>query len=253
MTACGFAMSPKTGDMVEETFDMVVLSVGWPPTRIRGLAKTVGVDLNDHLHARQTSDLAPVSSNKEGIFVCGAFQEPKDIPQSVMEASAAPRRPASNLADARGTLTRTKELPPELDVSDQEPRVGVFVCNCGINIGGVADVPAVREYARHLPHVVHVEDNLFTCSQDTQDKMKEVIRKQYQPRGGGLLLPRTHEPLFQETIRDAGLNKYLFEMANIRDQNTWVHMNNPDGPPPKPRTWSAWPWPRPPTSNPCTR
>jgi hypothetical protein len=87
-----------------------------------------------------------------------------------MEASAASSAAASNLASARGTLTRTKQLPPELDVADQEPRVGVFVCNCGINIGGVADVPAVREYARHLPHVVHVEDNLFTCSQDTQDK-----------------------------------------------------------------------------------
>jgi heterodisulfide reductase subunit A-like polyferredoxin len=107
--------------------------------------------------------------------------------------------------------------------------VGVFVCNCGINIGGVADVPAVREYAATLPHVVHVEDNLFTCSQDTQDKMKEVIKE----KGINRVVvascsPRTHEPLFQETIRDAGLNKYLFEMANIRDQNTWVHMNNPE-------------------------
>ena len=112
----------------------------------------------------------------------------------------------------------------------QEPRVGVFVCNCGINIGGVADVPAVREYAKTLPHVVHVEDNLFTCSQDTQDQMKEVIKEKgstgwWWPRCS----PRTHEPLFQETIREAGLNKYLFEMANIRDQNTWVHMNNPEG------------------------
>ncbi len=161
------------------------------------------------------------------------------------------RRPAAatkNLASARGTLTRTKELPPELDVSGQEPRIGVFVCNCGINIGGVADVPAVREYARTLPHVVHVEDNLFTCSQDTQDKMKEVIKE----KGINRVVvascsPRTHEPLFQETIREAGLNKYLFEMANIRDQNTWVHMNNPARPRPKrPRTWCAWPWPRPP-------
>ena len=112
---------------------------------------------------------------------------------------------------------------------DRTPRIGVFVCNCGINIGGVADVPAIREYARTLPYVVHVEDNLFTCSQDTQDKMKAVI----QENGINRVVvascsPRTHEPLFQETIREAGLNKYLFEMANIRDQNTWVHMNDPE-------------------------
>ena len=113
-------------------------------------------------------------------------------------------------------------------MSGEPPRIGVFVCNCGINIGGVADVPAVRDYAEDLPYVVHVEDNLFTCSQDTQDKMKEVIKE----KGINRVVvascsPRTHEPLFQETIREVGLNKYLFEMANIRDQNTWVHMNDP--------------------------
>jgi heterodisulfide reductase subunit A-like polyferredoxin len=186
------------------------------------------IDLNKHLHAATTT-LAPVSSSRPGVFVCGAFQEPKDIPQSVMEASAAASTATGPLAAARGSLIRTKELPPEIDVSGQEPRIGVFVCNCGINIGGVADVPAVREYARTLPHVVHVEDNLFTCSQDTQDKMKEVITENNINRViVASCSPRTHEPLFQETIRDAGLNKYLFEMANIRDQNTWVHMNNPD-------------------------
>ena len=219
----------EDGDIIEEAFDMVVLSVGLAPNEqtIR-LAKTMGVDLNSHKFA-QTSDLAPVSTNREGIYVCGVFQGPKDIPQSVMEASAASTAAARHLASARGTLTRTRQLPPELDVSEQEPRVGVFVCNCGINIGGVADVPAVREYARTLPHVVHVEDNLFTCSQDTQDKMKEVIKENGINRVVvASCSPRTHEPLFQETIREAGLNKYLFEMANIRDQNTWVHMNNPE-------------------------
>ena len=207
----------------------VVLSVGLAPNdQAVQLAKTVGVELNSHKFA-QTSDLAPVATNRDGIYVCGVFQGPKDIPQSVMEASAASSAAAKNLAPARGTLTRTKQLPPETDVAQQEPRVGVFVCNCGINIGGVADVPAVREYASTLPGVVHVEDNLFTCSQDTQDKMKDVIQEHNINRVVvASCSPRTHEPLFQETIREAGLNKYLFEMANIRDQNTWVHMNNPE-------------------------
>jgi heterodisulfide reductase subunit A-like polyferredoxin len=219
----------EDGEIVEEIFDMVVLSIGLAPNEqaVR-LAETMGVELNSHKFAR-TSDLAPVATNREGIFVCGVFQGPKDIPQSVMEASAASSAAARHLASARGSLTRTKRLPPELDVSGQEPRIGVFVCNCGINIGGVADVPAVREYARTLPGVVHVEDNLFTCSQDTQDKMKEVIAENDINRVVvASCSPRTHEPLFQETIREAGLNKYLFEMANIRDQNTWVHMNNPE-------------------------
>jgi heterodisulfide reductase subunit A2 len=219
----------EEGEIIEEIFDMVVLSIGLSPNEdaVR-LAETLGIELNRHQFA-QTRDLTPVATTREGIFVCGAFQGPKDIPQSVMEASAAASAAAKNLSAARGTLTRTKQLPPELDVGEEEPRIGVFVCNCGINIGGVADVPAVREYARTLPYVVHVEDNLFTCSQDTQDKMKNVIKENSLNRVVvASCSPRTHEPLFQETIREAGLNKYLFEMANIRDQNTWVHMNNPE-------------------------
>lgn len=219
----------ESGQIQEEIFDVVVLSVGLSPNKdIVELAEKLGVELNAHKFA-ETGSFTPVSTNREGIFLCGAFQGPKDIPQSVMEASAAAAVSGEILTDSRSTLTRTKVLPPEIDFSDQEPRVGVFVCNCGINIGGVADVPAVREYAATLPNVVHVEDNLFTCSQDTQDKMKEVIKE----KGINRVVvascsPRTHEPLFQETIRDAGLNKYLFEMANIRDQNTWVHMNSPE-------------------------
>ena len=219
----------ESGEIHEEVFDMVVLSVGLAPNpNIVELADKLGVDLNQHQYAETTS-FHPVSTNKEGIYVCGVFQGPKDIPQSVMEASAAAAASGKILAEARDTMTRSKELPPEKDVTGEEPRVGVFVCNCGINIGGIADVAAVRDYAKTLPNVVHVEDNLFTCSQDTQDKMKEVIKE----KGINRVVvascsPRTHEPLFQETIREAGLNKYLFEMANIRDQNTWVHMDDPE-------------------------
>jgi heterodisulfide reductase subunit A-like polyferredoxin len=219
----------ESGEIKQETFDMVVLSVGLSPNKdIIELAGKLDIDLNAHQYA-QTGSFAPVSTSREGVYLCGVFQGPKDIPQSVMEASAAAAASGEILTDARGALTRTKTLPPELDISGSEPRVGVFVCNCGINIGGIADVSAVRDYAGNLPHVVHVEDNLFTCSQDTQDKMKEVIKEKNINRVVvASCSPRTHEPLFQETIRDAGLNKYLFEMANIRDQNTWVHMNDPE-------------------------
>jgi heterodisulfide reductase subunit A-like polyferredoxin len=218
----------ESGEIKEEIFDMVVLSVGLSPNEdILHLAEKVGIELNSHQHAL-TDSFRPVSTNREGVYICGAFQGPKDIPHSVMEASASAAASTQILASARGTLTRTKELPPELDVSAEEARIGVFVCNCGINIGGVADVPAVAEYAKSLPNVAYVEENLFTCSQDTQDKMKEIIAENNLNRVVvASCSPRTHEPLFQETIRDAGLNKYLFEMANIRDQNTWVHMDDP--------------------------
>ncbi len=217
------------GDLKDEIFDLVVLSVGLVSgAENLDLAKTLGIETNPHGFTA-LSDLDPIGTTRPGVFSCGVFQGPKDIPQSVMEASAAAAAAAKTLAPARHTLTRTRDLPPEIDFSGQDPRIGVFVCNCGINIGGIADVPAVREFARDLPNVVHVEDNLFTCSQDTQDKMKEVIKEHNINRVVvASCSPRTHEPLFQETIREAGLNKYLFEMANIRDQNTWVHMNNPD-------------------------
>jgi heterodisulfide reductase subunit A len=219
----------ESGKRAEERFDMVVLSVGLSPNKdVSRLAEKMGVELNTHGFAK-TSSLSPVSTNREGIFVCGTFQEPKDIPHAVMEASASAAAATNNLSDARWSLTRSMEMPPEKNVFGQEPRIGVFVCNCGINIGGVADVPAIRDYAKDLPHVIHVEDNLFACSQDNQDHIKQIIRE----KGINRVVvascsPRTHEPLFQKTIRDAGLNKYLFEMANIRDHNTWVHMDNPE-------------------------
>ena len=167
-------------------------------------------------------------TSREGVFACGVFQGPKDIPETVVQAGAAAEAASAFLAEARGTLTRTKEYPPERDVTGQAPRIGVFVCHCGINIGGVVDVPAVNEYARTLPGVVYVDENLYTCSQDTQEKIKKAIDEHGLNRVVvASCSPRTHEPLFQETIREAGLNKYLFEMANIRDQCSWVHMQLP--------------------------
>jgi heterodisulfide reductase subunit A-like polyferredoxin len=219
----------EKGEIVTEEFDMVVLSVGLEiaPETI-ALAEKLGVPL-DHNKFAQVSSFSPVNTETQGIYACGAFDGPKDIPQAVMEASAAACAATEALAESRGQLIRQQELPPEIDVAGQDIRVGVFVCNCGINIGGIADVPAVREYARTLPHVVHVEDNLFTCSQDTQERMKAVI----QEKGINRVVvascsPRTHEPLFQQTIREAGLNPYLFDMANIRDQDTWVHQGDPE-------------------------
>lgn len=212
---------------LEETFDMVVLSVGMEtPKELVELAGVIDIELNDDKFAK-TSSFAPVKTSREGIYVCGAFQEPKDIPYSVMEASAAACWAQADLAKSRGALTQEKTYPEQRDISEEEVKVGVFVCNCGTNIGAYVDVPGVAEMAKALPGVTYVEENLFTCSQDSQDKIKETIKKEGLNRiVVAACTPRTHEELFQETLQDAGLNKYLFEMANIRNQCSWVHSDD---------------------------
>jgi heterodisulfide reductase subunit A2 len=212
---------------LEETFDMVVLSVGMEtPKELVELAGVIDIELNDDKFAK-TSSFAPVKTSREGIYVCGAFQEPKDIPYSVMEASAAACWAQADLAKSRGALTQEKTYPEQRNISEEEVKVGVFVCNCGTNIGAYVDVPGVAEMAKALPGVTYVEENLFTCSQDSQDKIKETIKKEGLNRiVVAACTPRTHEELFQETLQDAGLNKYLFEMANIRNQCSWVHSDD---------------------------
>jgi len=219
----------EDGETHDEVFDLVVLSVGLEISpEIRGLASKMGIDLDRDGFAA-TSSFQPVATSRPGIFSCGAFAGVKDIPQSVMEASAAYSASAALLSPVRNTLTTEKSYPPEMSVAGEEPRIGVFVCHCGINIGGVVDVPAVREYAKTLPNVVYAGDNLFTCSQDTQENIRKTIQEHRLNRVVvAACTPRTHEPLFQETIREAGLNPYLFEFANIRDQDSWVHQKEPE-------------------------
>ena len=212
-----------------EEFDMVVLSIGMqPPKDAERLAKALGIGLNRYKFC-QTNPFSPVETSRPGIFVCGSFASPKDIPESVAQASGAAMKAASLISSERGTLTTAKEYPPEKEVSDEDPRIGVFVCHCGINIGGVVNVPEVVEYVKTLPNVVYAEHNLYTCSQDTQKKIREIIDEHSLNRVVvASCTPRTHEPLFRETVREAGLNIYLFEMANIRDQCSWVHMHEPE-------------------------
>ncbi len=217
------------GDITAEEFNMVVLSTGMrPPAEVRELAAKFGIDLNCHGFA-QTEGFAPVETSKPGVYVCGPFAGPKDIPETVTEASAGASKAMAFLKDERGTLITHKEYPPEKAVDGQEPRVGVFICHCGRNIGGYADVPSVVDYAKTLPNVVYAEDNLYTCSTDAQEKITELIKEHDLNRVVvASCSPRTHEPLFRDTCRQAGLNEYLFEMANIRDQCTWVHMHEPE-------------------------
>lgn len=218
------------GLLKSEVFDLVVLSVGLnPPDSIKELSEILGVDLNSSGFIK-TIPFDTVLTNKSGIIAAGASNGPKDIPESVTGGSAAAQIASSLIASERWKEVTKKVLPPEIDVRGEKPRVGVFVCHCGLNIGSVVDVNKVSEYAKTLPNVAYSETNLYTCSSDTQERIKEKIKEYNLNRVVvASCTPRTHEPLFQGTIREAGLNRFLFEMANIRDQDSWVHANDKEG------------------------
>jgi len=218
-----------SGRKVEESFNMVVLSVGLGanPATVK-MIKDMGIKTDESSFV-STSSFDPVITSRDGVFVCGAIEAPKDIPTSVVEASACAGIAGGLLADTRWQLTQTKDLVPEMDIRGDAPRIGVFVCRCGTNIADIIDVPSVVEYASTLGHVVYTEENLFACSQDALNNLAKIIKEKKLNR---IVLaactPKTHEPLFQATLTNAGLNKYVFEMANIRNQCSWVHKTNPD-------------------------
>ncbi|MFP4309237.1 MAG: FAD-dependent oxidoreductase [Desulfococcaceae bacterium] len=214
------------GTLVDEKYDMVVLSVGFQPhADAADLARTVGIEPNQYGFAA-TSGFAPVETTREGVYVTGTFQGPKDIPETVAQGSAVAGRSMSLLGEARGTEISPPTLPPETDVAGQDARVGVFVCHCGLNIAGTVDVDAVAESMRKEDCVVYSDDLMYACAPDGQEKIKELVREHGLNRVVvASCTPRTHAPLFQDTIRDAGLNKYLFELADIREQCSWCHMN----------------------------
>ncbi len=211
-----------------EAFDMLVLSLGLEtdPVQRRAL-EALGLSLNDQGFVRVTST-EPVSTVRPGIFVCGALSGPKDIPESVVEASAAAAEAASVVADFPQAQFKV-EYPPERDIRGEPPRIGIFVCNCGINIGATVDVPAVVEHAKTLSNVEHAQEFLFSCSQDSQQAISDVINEKDLNRViVAACTPRTHEPLFQNTLQATGLNPYLFEFVNIREQCSWVHQKEPE-------------------------
>ena len=219
----------EEGTMHKEVFDMVILSVGLVvPEESVALAGRIGVEL-DKYNFVKTSTFNPLLSSRPGVYVSGSFQGPKDIASSVTEASGSACAAGVKLAGARHTVTKTVVMPDERDVLGEEPRIGVFICKCGINIAGVIDVEAVENYTKTLPNVVYTGENLFTCSQDTQVSIKELIDEHNLNRVVvASCTPKTHEGIFMDTLEEAGLNKYLFEMANIRNQGSWMHFHEPE-------------------------
>jgi heterodisulfide reductase subunit A-like polyferredoxin len=214
----------ENSQLKQQDFDLIVLAVGMePPASMAQCASNLGIKLNNFGFC-QTDRLRPLSTSRTGVFVAGAFQEPKDIPETVTQASAAASMAMEFLATARNTQITKKTYPTEHDVTDESPRIGVFVCHCGMNIGSVVDVETVVKRIEHQPNVVLATHTMFTCSDTSLSNIKDVIHAHRLNRVVvASCTPRTHEPLFRETLREAGLNPNLFEMANIRDQCSWVH------------------------------
>jgi len=208
----------------EEEFDMVVLSVGLnPPVDVKSMADKFGIELNAHNFCR-INTVNPTSTSRPGIFVSGGFQGPIDIPESVFSASGAGSQIGELLDYRRGKLAEERIYPPERDVSEEEPRIGVFVCHCGANIGRIVNVPETVEYCKTLPNVVHAQEQLFSCATNSAKEITDMTKEKGLNRViVAACSPRTLEPLFRDTVREAGINQYYCEMANIREHNSWVH------------------------------
>lgn len=208
----------------EEEFDMVVLSIGMdPPKDVEEMAKKFGFELEPHGFCR-LDPTNPMITNRPGIFVSGALQGTLDIPESVFSASGAGSQIGEMLAYRRGNLARERIYPPEKDLSQEEPRVGVFVCHCGANIGRIVNVPETVEYCKTLPNVVYAQEQLFSCATNSAKEITDMIQEKGLNRVVvAACSPRTLEPLFRDTLREAGINQYYYEMANIREHNSWVH------------------------------
>jgi heterodisulfide reductase subunit A len=213
----------------EEEFDMVVLSVGMeiaPDVRELGEKLNINLDKNGFCQTRQYD---PLQTSREGIYAIGPFREPRDITDSIIEASGAAAAVGSFLAVARDSQTREEVFPEARDVKGEDPKVAVFVCHCGKNIANTVDVKSVQEYAQDLPGVVHTEHTLFACSQDSIAHITDTLKE----TGANRLVvascsPLTHSLLFESSMKTAGLNPYLFDMANIRNQCSWVHADDKD-------------------------
>jgi heterodisulfide reductase subunit A-like polyferredoxin len=225
----------KVGHITEERVEelkanLVVLCAAIVPSKgTAELAEVLGIDLDKWGFFKEKHINGwPIDSTREGIYIAGCCTSPKDIPDSVAEASAAAARAAQTIPEENRFLETELSQIELIDVSG-EPRVGVFVCHCGINIGGIVDVPQVTDYVKTIPGVAYAEHNLFSCSEDTQRHIQDMIKEHKLNRViVASCTPRTHEPIFRDTCEKAGLNPYLFEMANIRDQCSWVHMHEPE-------------------------
>lgn len=220
------------GQLREERFEAVVLATGLrPPDSARQLSEILDIHLNQHGFC-QTDKFEPLQTSRPGVFVCGAFSSPKEIAETVIDASGAAAEVMRLLNDRLNTHTFTREwpflsadaLPPERDVSGEPPKIGVFVCACGGTMADVLDLTALATRAADWPGVAVSRIVDLACFPEGLERIRTVIEE----RGLNRVVVaacsnRTHDPLFQRMVRTAGLNPYLLELVNLREQCARVH------------------------------
>jgi heterodisulfide reductase subunit A len=222
----------QDGKIIEDRFDMVVLSVGVrPPSGASVVAQQLDFDLNEYGFC-QTDKFNPLETTQPGIYVCGAFSSPKEIAETIVDSAGAAGDVMRLFQDQLGCSQASHEypfmsdieFPPERNVVGEEPRIGVFSCRCYPTMEGIIDVEDLLERAAEFPYVVHTEEIGYGCFPEGLNLIKDAIQEHNLNRvvvAG--CSHRTHESLFQKTAREAGLNSYLLEMVNLRGFAAWVH------------------------------
>jgi heterodisulfide reductase subunit A len=229
----------EDGQVTENRFDMVVLSVGArPPEGARDLAKLLGIELNPYGFCA-TDKFAPLETSRPGVYVCGTFSSPKEIAETILDSAGAAGDVMRLLSGELGQQTYTREypflsapeeMPAERDVTGKEARVGVFVCRCYPSIAGIVDTEAVAGFSATLPGVVRAETVDYACLEEGQEQIRQAIEEEGMNRVVvAACSHRTHEALFQRLVRQVGLNPYLIEVANVREQCAWPHADDPKG------------------------
>ena len=216
------------GEIKQVVVDIAVLSSAMVSNQgTKELAKTLSIELDqDGFFKEKDPCVHPLESTKEGIYLCGGSTSPKDITDSIAEACGAAAKAGVPIQEYQ--IEERKQEIMQLDLSG-EPRVGVFVCHCGLNISSVVSIAKLKEYAATISNVVFVDDYLFACAESMQKKIQEAVFEHKLNRiVVAACTPKTHEPIFQETLAKIGFNPYLFDMANIRNQCSWVHQKQPE-------------------------
>jgi heterodisulfide reductase subunit A-like polyferredoxin len=223
-----YAEDTLAGTQIQLEADLVVLSVAARPNETtRDLAEVLGIELDQYGFIRKRNpDSFYLETTRDGIYLCGSAGGPQVIPDCVAQASGAAALAATHVATCR---VPDEVLEVEAVDTSGEPRVGVFVCHCGANIAGLLDIQNLVESARGLGDVVYAADELFACSDTSQRAVQDAIGEHKLNRlVVAACTPRTHEPVFRKACEAVGLNAYLFEMVNIRDQCSWVHVAEPE-------------------------
>lgn len=217
----------EDGTFEEREFDAVVLSVGFtPPQGVRKVAELLGLKLNSQGFC-ETEEFRPPETSVRGIFVGGAFRGPRDIPETVVEGSSAAAMVASFLSSIPFSEVG-REYPLEGTFEEEVPRIGVFICDCGGELGKVLLIEELMERTRRLGEVVYVGSFSFACLSEDLDQIKFKIGEQGLNRvvvAG--CSPKEIRKAMEEMARGMGFNQYLVEYANIREQCAWVHRSSP--------------------------